>query len=122
MIKMSGKNKEALDLILEEKHIIDLLLDKFPKVQIPLQNDEDFKKYIDKVEKFEEKYHKLPAGLIQELVNEKNAMKVYLSTAHEDCYYNIYYDCPKCENEIEGGDNYCRHCSQKLDWGDENDC
>ena len=29
----------------------------------------------------------------------------------------VSYTCPVCHNHI-GRDNYCKHCGQKLDWGD----
>lgn len=60
--------------------------------------------------------------IIKELVDKSAPMKVDLSTKRledytgEDCYFRPYYDCPKCEEEIEKDVIYCPYCGQALDW------
>lgn len=31
------------------------------------------------------------------------------------------WKCPKCDSIIAKKDNYCKHCSQKLDWSNEDE-
>lgn len=60
--------------------------------------------------------------ILKELVDKATPMKVDLSTERkedytgEDWYYQRYYDCPKCNEEIERYVDYCPYCGQKLDW------
>lgn len=60
--------------------------------------------------------------LVEKLVDKATPMKVDLSTERkedytgEDWYYQRYYDCPKCNEEIERYVDYCPYCGQKLDW------
>ncbi|AXF52100.1 MAG: helix-turn-helix protein [Podoviridae sp. ctcf755] len=69
-------------------------------------------------------YNHISYSLFEELVDKATPMKVDLSTKRledytgEDYYYQRYYDCPKCKNEIGHGIEYCFYCGQKLDWSE----
>lgn len=57
---------------------------------------------------------------LQELINKEKALQVDEETEHIEVYADTYYNCPKCNKEIEIHTNYCPYCGQKLDWGNEN--
>lgn len=70
-----NKYQEALDLKLEERYIIDLHLEKFPETQEALYKNEEFKKNIEKKERFCEKYKDYPSQFLQELVDKHEKLE-----------------------------------------------
>ena len=51
--------------------------------------------------------------------NEKEYRNIYQvdkETEHIEVYASTYYNCPKCNKEIEIHTNYCPYCGQKLSW------
>ena len=57
---------------------------------------------------------------LEELINRDKALQVDDETEHIEVYASTYYNCPKCNKEIQIHTNYCPYCGQKLDWGNEN--
>lgn len=72
-----SKYQEALDIKFEKSHIIDLHLDKFPKAQMALYDNEEFKEIINKTEEFSNKYKQATADALQELVDLANVLEEY---------------------------------------------
>ena len=33
----------------------------------------------------------------------------------------LVFNCPVCDEEVDMGDNFCRHCGQPIDWSDWDD-
>ena len=31
----------------------------------------------------------------------------------------MFYECPKCEGEIELGQSYCQNCGEPLEWNED---
>ena len=38
-----------------------------------------------------------------------------------DSYHRAGYRCPNCNNINPWGYKHCKHCGQKLDWGEEHE-
>ena len=53
---------------------------------------------------------------LEELINRDKALQVDDETEHIEVYASTYYNCPKCNKEIQIHTNYCPYCGQKLDW------
>lgn len=44
----------------------------------------------------------------------QNKLGLHFCTA---CGEKFLYRCPQCSTNIEPGDEYCSHCSARLNWG-----
>lgn len=55
--------------------------------------------------------------ILQEVVDKKIPEKPYY--LNYGVYKIVNYYCPNCEEIIDDGDMYCKHCGQKLYWSNE---
>ena len=64
-------------------------------------------------------------GIIQELVDKETPKKI-IKLPYKDIYGNkigdsktqFFNGCPNCKDNVGIQAEYCRHCGQKLDWGE----
>ena len=56
------------------------------------------------------------ADSLEELINRDKALQVDDETEHIEVYASTYYNCPKCNKEIQIHTNYCSYWGQKLSW------
>lgn len=56
------------------------------------------------------------------LLQERESVKPEIYTPDSKTVWTNWYICGICNEPVDPGDNYCRHCGQKMIWGgDEND-
>ena len=59
--------------------------------------------------------------MLAEKALEKQIPKKPIKSDRQEIRYSLTYDCPTCGKKFTGTGiaNYCYHCGQALDWGDE---
>ena len=52
---------------------------------------------------------------------EKQIAKKPIKSDRQEIRYTLTYDCPTCGRQFTGTGfaDYCYHCGQNLDWGDD---
>ena len=52
---------------------------------------------------------------------EKQIPKKPIKSDRQEIRYTLTYDCPTCGKQFTGTGfaDYCYHCGQNLDWGDD---
>lgn len=99
-----NKYQKAYELECEHGYIIDLILDKYPEVQMDIMYDKRYEKIIEKIKSFEKKYKHLPCGIIQKLVNQTKAPTL---KEVKKAWKALGYEWTRTENAIfiEKGNN-----------------